>query len=65
MKTNVGTIDRILRIIVGCAILGAGCYFKSWWGLAGLPPLFTGIFQFCPGYVPFGWSTCPNPDDKK
>jgi len=33
MKTNVGTIDRIIRIIVGCAILGAGYYFKSWWGL--------------------------------
>jgi hypothetical protein len=65
MKTNVGTIDRIIRIIVGCAILGAGYYFKSWWGLVGLLPLFTGVFRHCPGYVPFGWSTCANPAEKK
>jgi len=65
MKTNVGTMDRILRILAGCAILGAGGYFKSWWGLIGLLPLLTGIFRFCPGYVPLGMSTCPKPTDKR
>ena len=65
MKTNVGTLDRILRIVAGCAILGAGYYFKSWWGLFGLMPIFTGIFRFCPAYVPFGASTCPKPEEKK
>jgi hypothetical protein len=58
MKTNVGSIDRVIRIIVGLAILGAGCYFKSWWGLVGLGPILTGIVRFCPGYLPFGLSTC-------
>jgi len=32
MKTNVGSIDRTLRIIVGLAILGAGYFYQSWWG---------------------------------
>ncbi len=59
MKTNVGTIDRVIRIVVGVVILGAGYYYKSWWGLVGLLPLLTAVFRFCPGYLPFGWSTCP------
>ena len=58
MKVNVGSIDRVIRIIAGVAILGAGYYFKSWWGLVGLGPILTGIIRFCPAYVPFGLSTC-------
>jgi hypothetical protein len=64
MKPNIGSIDRVLRIVIGCAALGAGLYFKSWWGLAGLLPILTAVFRFCPGYVPFGASTCPKPDSK-
>lgn len=58
MKTNVGSADRIVRFIAGIAILGAGYYFKSWWGLVGLGPILTGTIRFCPAYVPFGLSTC-------
>jgi hypothetical protein len=58
MKANVGTIDRVIRIIAGLAILCAGYYFKSWWGLVGLAPILTGSIRFCPGYLPFGISTC-------
>ena len=58
MKANVGSIDRVIRIIAGLAILGAGCYFKSWWGLVGLGPILTAVFRFCPAYLPFGLSTC-------
>lgn len=58
MKANVGSIDRVLRIIVGLIILGAGYYYQSWWGLVGLVPLLTGIFRFCPAYLPFGLSSC-------
>lgn len=64
MKPNIGNIDRILRIIAGLAILGAGYYFKSWWGLVGLGPLLTAAFRFCPAYVPFGLSTCALPEEK-
>ncbi len=59
MKTNVGSVDRTLRIIAGLALLGAGYYFKNWWGLVGLLPLLTGLVRFCPAYLPFGLSTCP------
>jgi hypothetical protein len=58
MKANVGSIDRAIRIIAGLAILGAGYYFKSWWGLVGLGPILTGLIGFCPAYLPFGFSTC-------
>lgn len=65
MKTNVGTIDRIIRVILGLGILGAGFYFKNWLGLIGLVPLLTAFVGFCPAYVPFGLSTCAKPADKK
>lgn len=65
MKVNVGGFDRILRIIAGLVILGAGYYYKSWWGLIGLLPLLTGTFRFCPAYLPFGLSTCAAKPDQK
>jgi len=58
MKCNVGPIDRTLRIVAGVAILGAGYYYQSWWGLIGIVPLLTGIFKICPAYLPFSLSTC-------
>jgi hypothetical protein len=64
MKPNVGSIDRTLRFIAGLALLGAGYYFKSWWGLIGIVPLLTATFRFCPAYVPFGLSTCARKSDK-
>ncbi|AOS44142.1 hypothetical protein Verru16b_01203 [Lacunisphaera limnophila] len=63
MKPNVGGIDRILRILAGIAILGAGFYFKSWLGLIGIVPILTGIFRFCPAYLPFGLSSCKLKDE--
>ena len=65
MKPNVGSIDRVIRIIAGCAILGTGYYFKSWWGLVGLGPIVTGTIRFCPAHLPFGLSTCAVKEDKK
>ncbi|MEN9403918.1 MAG: hypothetical protein RL091_2621 [Verrucomicrobiota bacterium] len=64
MKPNVGTIDRTLRFLLGLALLGAGYYFKSWWGLVGVVPLLTATFRFCPAYLPFGLSTCARPEKK-
>ena len=29
------------------------------WGWLGVIPLATGLFRFCPAYLPFGLSTCP------
>jgi hypothetical protein len=58
MKVNIGTVDRVVRVIVGLAIIGVGIYFRSWWGLIGLAPLLTAAVRFCPAYVPFGMNTC-------
>lgn len=57
MKCNVGTIDRLMRIVVGLLIAILGVWFNSWWGLVGLVPLATGIFRWCPFYVPLKIST--------
>ncbi len=65
MKTNVGSIDRTVRVILGLSILGAGYYFKNWLGLIGIVPLLTAFVGFCPAYLPFGLSTCAKPDAKK
>jgi sulfite exporter TauE/SafE len=62
MKSNVGGIDKVLRIVAGLALLllvfildGAA----RWWGLIGIVPLLTGSLGWCPAYLPFGISTCP------
>jgi hypothetical protein len=62
MKANIGSADRVARVVAGCAVLAAGYYFKSWWGLLGLLPILTAIVRFCPAYVPLGMSTCPKGD---
>jgi len=62
MKTNMGTIDRWLRILVGFVIIGLGIYFKNWIGLVGLVFLITGLVRFCPLYKILGnCSTCKKP----
>ena len=57
MTSNVGKIDRIIRVVLGCAIIGAGVYYQSWWGAIGVIPLFTAAIGWCPVYLPFGIST--------
>jgi hypothetical protein len=57
MKKNMGKSDRWIRVILGLAIIAAGIYFKSWWGLIGIIPLATSLISTCPLYLPFGIST--------
>ena len=57
MKANVGGIDRVLRIVVGLALIGWGIYARNCWGAIGAIPLFTGLIGWCPLYLPFGLST--------
>ena len=57
MNANVGGIDRVLRIVVGLAIIGWGIYAKSWWGAVGAIPLVTALIGWCPLYAPFGISS--------
>ena len=62
MTTNVGGIDRILRIVVGIAVLALFFVLEGnarYWALVGLVPLFTGLFRTCPLYSVIGVNTCP------
>lgn len=61
-KTNVGGIDRALRIVAGLALLSLLVLLEGnarWWGLVGIVPLATGLFRFCPAYTLLGLNTCP------
>ena len=58
MKCNVGKIDRIIRIVAGAAILGAGVYLQSWWGAVGLVLLGTAFVKLCPIYMLLRLNTC-------
>ena len=60
MKANVGTIDRVLRIIVGLVLIGLALSGAiGVWGWIGVVPLATALFRFCPLYTVLGMSTCP------
>lgn len=62
MKCNVGKADRTMRVIVGIAVLGAGLYFRSWWGIIGVILLGTAFLGFCLAYVPFRINTAGKAD---
>lgn len=60
MNTNVGSIDRALRIVAGLVLLGLTLGgVIGVWGYVGLVPLATGLFKTCPLYSLLGFSTCP------
>lgn len=59
MKKNVGSLDRVLRIIVGAVILSLAFVGpRSPWAYLGIIPLATGLIGWCPPYSLFGISTC-------
>lgn len=57
MKKNVGSTDKVVRIILGLVIVVLGFVYSSWWGLVGIIPLATAFMGFCPIYAPFKIST--------
>jgi sulfite exporter TauE/SafE len=65
MTTNIGTIDRILRVVLGLALIafalgyifpGTGWNVLGW---IGIIPLGTAAMGNCPAYSLLGVSTCP------
>jgi hypothetical protein len=57
-KLNVGSADRVLRIILGLGLLAlvfVGPQTALGW--IGLVPLLTGLFGTCPVYSMLGWSS--------
>ncbi len=59
MQSNVGGIDRIVRIVVGLVLIGLTLTGNiGLWGWLGVVPLATGAIGWCPPYAIFGWNTC-------
>lgn len=57
-KSNVGTVDRMLRIIVGIGLLAMVFVGpQTPWGWLGLVPLLTGLLTTCPVYSLLGWNS--------
>lgn len=59
MKPNVGSVDRLIRVVAGFALIGltlAGVI--GVWGWIGVVPILTGAFRFCPAYTMLGIRTC-------
>jgi hypothetical protein len=60
MKTNEGTLDRVLRIGGGLLLIGlAATGAVGMWGYIGIVPLLTGALGNCPVYGMLGINTCP------
>jgi len=54
---NEGTIDRVIRVVAGIAIIGWGFASHNWWGAVGAVPLLTGLIGWCPLYALLGFNT--------
>jgi membrane-associated protease RseP (regulator of RpoE activity) len=60
MKSNVGGMDKLLRIVAGLVLIVlAATGMVGVWGWIGVVPLVTGLFNFCPVYSLLGMNTCP------
>jgi len=62
MNANVGGVDKILRIVVGLAIIAWGVVTQNYWGAVGLVPLATALINWCPAYLPFGINSAKKAD---
>lgn len=57
-QCNVGGADRIIRMVLGAAIVAAGVYYGNWWGAVGVIIFLTGALKWCAVYALLGLSTC-------
>ena len=59
MKTNIGNIERGIRIVAGLILIAlAATNTVGWWGWLGVVPLATGLLGWCPPYAMLGINTC-------
>ena len=59
MKANVGGIDKVVRIVVGIALIAWALLGGPAWAWIGVLPLATGLANRCPAYSLLGMNTCP------
>jgi hypothetical protein len=56
---NVGQLDRILRVIIGLALISLVFVGpQTPWGWIGVLPLLTGLVGWCGLYTVLGMNTC-------
>ena len=59
MKKNVGSMERVIRVVAGAGILSLTVIGpQTLWGLVGVVPLVTGLVGWCPPYHLLGINTC-------
>lgn len=56
---NVGSIDKILRVVIGLALIAGALMGYGTWMWLGVIPLATALMGSCPLYTVFGIRTCP------
>ena len=64
MNCNVGTADRIIRVIIAIIFAILGFVFSPWWFVITVIALLTAIFGWCGLYALTGASTCEMPAKK-
>jgi hypothetical protein len=60
IPANVGTVDRVIRLLLGVLLLGLYGALESPWKyftLLGLVLVATALSSFCPLYRLIGWSS--------
>jgi hypothetical protein len=58
MNMNVGSVDRVIRVVAGVALTGlAAAGTIGPWGYVGVLPLHTGFMRVCPAYSLLGVNT--------
>lgn len=57
MVKNMGSVDRLIRLVLGLIILLVSIGAKSWWALLGIVLIVTALIKSCPLYLPFRIST--------
>ena len=58
MSANVGSLDRIVRILAGIALIAWALMGGPVWAWIGVVPLATGLLKICPAYSLLGINTC-------
>ena len=64
MSANVGSLNRIIRIVVGLVLIayaipiGFSNTGWNWVGWIGVVPILTAVFRFCPAYTILGFNSC-------
>lgn len=67
MKTNVGSADKVVRIVAGVGLLSLFFILDGnmrFLGLIGIIPIATALMGWCPLYGMLGLSTCPLKEKK-